>query len=200
MSEERMEQGAPRSKTVLGADCRMSGELCLDNDAIIMGQFEGTLRVTGTLELAASAQVRGTVVAGTLRLAGKVEGDVIAEEGVDLLAGSELLGELFTGRINVEDGALFQGQVCVSPNAMDAAAERLEALEAGASPVAAVDDHAPATMDDVDAADEAEPLDAPAAAPQVQTMAQSMNAAIQRRRSKVLSSARRVAATAHGHG
>ena len=197
MSEERLETGS-RHRTVLGADCRISGELCLDNDAVIMGRFEGTLRVSGMLELTATSQVRGTVIAGTLRLAGKVEGDVIAEEGVDLLAGSALCGELFTARVNVEEGALFQGQVCVSPNAMDAAAERLESLAAAGHEVP------PRQVDEAAmAANQAAGLEvprqqAPTERAQVHTVAHAMSDAIQRRRAKVLGSARRVAAAFNG--
>ncbi|MCC6683102.1 MAG: polymer-forming cytoskeletal protein [Phycisphaeraceae bacterium] len=114
---------APKSKTVLGPDCRISGELSLDNDAIIMGQFKGTLRVSGTLELSESAEVSGTIIVGTLRLAGNVEADVVAEDAVELLPGAQLIGQLFTSRLNIVEGATFQGEICVGPKAMQAASE-----------------------------------------------------------------------------
>jgi cytoskeletal protein CcmA (bactofilin family) len=118
-----------KSKTVLGPDCRISGELSLDNDAVIMGSFSGTLRVSGMLELTESAQVSGTIIVGTLRLAGRAEADVVAEDGVELLPGATLTGQLFTSRLNVVDGAMFQGDVCVGPKAMQAASEAFKLNE-----------------------------------------------------------------------
>lgn len=114
-----------RNKTVLGPDCKISGELTLDNDAVIMGQFTGTLRVTGMLELTESSQINGTIIAGTLRMAGKAEADVVAEQGCELMPGAQLLGQLYTSHLNVIEGAVFQGDVCVGPKAIAAAAEAL---------------------------------------------------------------------------
>lgn len=117
---------ARTSKTVLGPDCRISGELALDNDALIMGQFTGTLRVSGTLELSESSQVSGMIIAGALRLAGHAEADVVAEDAVELLPGAQLVGQLYTSRLNVVEGATFQGDVCVGPKAIQAAKEALK--------------------------------------------------------------------------
>jgi cytoskeletal protein CcmA (bactofilin family) len=117
---------ARTNKTVLGPDCRISGELTLDNDALIMGHFTGTLRVTGTLELSESSQVSGMIIAGALRLAGHAEADVVAEDAVELLPGAQLVGQLYTSRLNVVEGATFQGDVCVGPKAIQAAKEALK--------------------------------------------------------------------------
>jgi len=189
-----------KSKTVLGPDCRISGELALDNDAVIMGQFKGTLRVSGTLELTDSAVVSGTVIAGNLRLAGRVEADVVAEEGVELLPGAELVGQLFTSRLNVIEGAVFQGDVCVGPNAMQAAGEALGA-ESLARPAAVDTDYDEADYDE-------QPAEAPEAAPQqaqaressVKTNPGSVNAILQRRRPKVLHARREMSHNGNGNG
>jgi cytoskeletal protein CcmA (bactofilin family) len=173
---------APRNKTVLGPDCRISGELALDNDAMIMGQFQGTLRVSGMLELAESSEVQGTIIVGTLRLAGRVEADVVAEEGVELLPGAQLKGQLFTSRLNVVEGATFQGDICVGPKAMEAASEALGQEEA---------EETSALSSIMPQADEPQEQ----AAPQVKTNASSVSAVLQRRRPKVLSP--RNGATAH---
>lgn len=128
-----------RNKTVLGPDCRISGELALDNDAVIMGRFSGTLRVTGLLELTETAEISGTIVAGSLRLAGHAEADVIAEHGVELLPGAQLTGQLFTTTIAVAEGATFEGEVHVGPGAVASASEALAAGRQTSSPEPATD-------------------------------------------------------------
>lgn len=112
-------------KTILGADCRITGELSLDNDAVIMGQFKGTLRVRGVLELTESSRVQGTVVAGAARLGGTAEADVIAEQGAELLPTAKLTGQIYSTHLNIMEGAVFQGDVQVGPKALEAAAALL---------------------------------------------------------------------------
>ncbi len=175
---------ATRNKTVLGPDCKISGELTLDNDAVIMGQFTGTLRVTGMLELTESSQINGTIIAGTLRMAGKAEADVVAEHGCELMPGAQLLGQLYTSHLNVIEGAVFQGDVCVGPKAIQAATEALgqqdeyedEPEEQSYSSSMMMSQHE-------EPAEEEEEQ-------QVTTMPSSVNAVLQRRRAKVLQARR----------
>ncbi|MEM6392701.1 MAG: polymer-forming cytoskeletal protein [Planctomycetota bacterium] len=175
-----------RNKTILGPDCKISGELNLDNDAVIMGTFQGTLRVSGTLELTDSARVEGTLIVGTLRLAGNAKADVIAEEGADLLPGAHLEGQLYTGRLNVVEGATFQGDVCIGPKAIAVASEAFaDAIEAvtpttTTMPEATETDAMVETYTDMA---EAEAMPQPQT---VQTNPNSVNAVLQRRRQKVL--------------
>jgi len=170
-----------RNKTVLGPDCKISGELALDNDAVIMGQFKGTLRVSGVLELTESSQVAGTIIAGSVRMAGAAEADVVAEQGVELLPGAHLTGQLYTTNINVSEGATFQGDVCVGPKAIAAASEALsgEAQEQSVPMMSMASSH-----DDEEA--DHEP----------RTMPGSVNQILQRRRAKVLSARQTVS---NGH-
>lgn len=173
---------APKNKTVLGPDCRISGELALDNDAVIMGQFKGTLRVSGQLELTESAEVAGTIIVGTLRLSGNVEADVVAEDGVELLPGAQLIGQLFTSRLNIVEGAIFQGDICVGPKAMQAASEAFaqgDSSEAEQTMLSSMMSHS-----SDDNGEEEEQTSQESA---VKTNPSSVNAVLQRRRPKVLS-------------
>jgi cytoskeletal protein CcmA (bactofilin family) len=182
-------------KTVLGADCRITGELSLDNDAVIMGHFNGTLRVSGVLELTDSAKVSGTIIAGALRLAGSVEGDVVAEHGAELLAGAQFNGQLYTTRLSVIEGAVFQGDVCVGPKAMQAAgsllqqAEQAVGLEQDQLHLHTEAHEATGDLQDDAAWDEAqeeEAQDQPMAEPAapVRTVSSSLNSILERRRAK----------------
>ncbi|MEO0964078.1 MAG: polymer-forming cytoskeletal protein [Planctomycetota bacterium] len=182
-----MSQTPSTNKTVLGPDCRISGELSLDNDAVIMGQFQGTLRVSGVLELADSAEVAGTVIAGTLRLAGHAKADVIAEDGVQLLPGGQLTGQLYTTKLDVVEGATFQGDVCVGPKAIEVAIDalNLDADTAAPAPAPAAMPMAAPAMDDMDDDFTDEPAHD---APEVQTVPGSVNKILQRRRARVISS------------
>jgi cytoskeletal protein CcmA (bactofilin family) len=117
------------TKTVLGPDVKIKGQISLDNDAVIMGEVSGQIRVGGMLELTETSRVEGLVIAGGLRLGGQAKADIVAEHGMELLASAQLTGHLYTSRLSVVDGAMFEGHVVVGPNAMQAAGEVMQGVE-----------------------------------------------------------------------
>ena len=117
------------TKTVLGPDVKIKGQISLENDAVIMGEVSGQIRVGGMLELTESSRVEGLVIAGGLRLGGQAKADIVAEHGMELLASAQLTGHLYTSRLSVVDGAMFEGHVVVGPNAMQAAGEIVQGIE-----------------------------------------------------------------------
>lgn len=174
-----------RKTTVLGPDCRIKGEVTLDNDAIVMGRFDGTLRISGVLEITESAEVTGTIIAGMLRLAGRAEANVIAEGGAELLPGAELIGQVFTSNLQIVEGAVFQGEVIVGPDAVANAESVQQQPErkvrtTGSNVGGGIRKPQLAANDYEDAQQERE----------VQTVPGAMNGVLQRRRTKVLSNRR----------
>lgn len=116
----------PKNRTLLGADCHMSGLLELDNDAIVLGEFEGDLRVSGHLDLGATSTVRGTIHAGSLKLAGLVEADVFVDELVELVGGATIRGTLFCPRVIATEQATIDARVCAGAHASEAATQYIE--------------------------------------------------------------------------
>jgi len=138
----------------------MDGHMELDNDAVLMGRFEGTLKVSGVLDLMETARFQGLIITGTLRLAGKVQADVIAGESVELLKGAELRGRVFTPRLSVAEGVVLEADACIGPSAAQQAEKRLAQIElraqlAGTDQTNAVETDQPAPLSI--AADDASP-------------------------------------------
>lgn len=117
------------TKTVLGPDVKIKGQITLENDAVIMGEVSGQIRVGGMLELTETSRVEGLVIAGGLRLGGQAKADIVAEHGMELLASAQLTGHLYTTRLSVVDGAMFEGHVVVGPNAMNAASDVMQGID-----------------------------------------------------------------------
>jgi cytoskeletal protein CcmA (bactofilin family) len=116
-------------KTVLGPKSSFKGELALDSDATIDGRFEGDLRVAGMLDLLKASRVTGTIIAGNLGVAGQVDADVIAEQGIELKAGAKLIGRLFSTRISVSEGGEYEGEINIGPEALKAAVAWIEQIK-----------------------------------------------------------------------
>lgn len=100
MSEQKI------NKTVLGADCKLTGELQLDSDAVVLGQFKGTLRVNGVLEIGETAHVTGGIIAGAIRIAGQVDAEVLRVGGVcDVTSTGKITGTMIVGTLRLGGNA-----------------------------------------------------------------------------------------------
>lgn len=99
----------------IGKNVTIKGEILSREDLYIEGNVEGTIEVP---EHKLIVGTHGRVKTGTLRarevvILGDVQGDVNAQERLEIRKEGRLVGNILTGRIQVEDGAHFQGQVTV---------------------------------------------------------------------------------------
>lgn len=130
------------TKTILGADCRIKGELHLDGDLELHCQCDGTIHVGGTLDLRESARVQGLARAGAVRVAGIFEGDLVGEQGIALLEGSQVTGRIFAPRLLAVKGATLRAQVCIGPAALNEAPGRATQGKPMATPMPMVEEPA----------------------------------------------------------
>ena len=117
---------ATKHRTVLGEDCQLDGEFLLESSAVIKGRINGCLRLEGELELPQPAHVTGTIVVGWLQLARRVEADVVASESMQLHPGAQLTGRIYTPKLSMGHGVIFQGEAFVGPDAMSIAQQMLD--------------------------------------------------------------------------
>lgn len=86
-------------QTVLGESARVRGDLHLDRAAVLAGTVTGSVHAAGPVELTATAIVEGDVHALSLKLAGRVGGDVVTTQTTELLPGGTIGGRLNTGHL-----------------------------------------------------------------------------------------------------
>ncbi|MEZ4654751.1 MAG: polymer-forming cytoskeletal protein [Candidatus Eisenbacteria bacterium] len=103
----RVEPG--RAATIVNANTQIRGDLDVQGDLIVHGRVEGTIRVHGMFTLGAEAMVVGNTECQNARISGRIKGNLKAREGVDLLQGSKLAGDVYTRSLRIEEGAILQG-------------------------------------------------------------------------------------------
>lgn len=96
-------------KSALGPGTVIEGKFRFDAPVRIDGTMSGEICSTSALIVGEHAVVDGAIQVGTLIVFGRVTGTISAEELVEIKAGGELLGDITTDRIAIEDGAFFQG-------------------------------------------------------------------------------------------
>ncbi|OGX25109.1 MAG: hypothetical protein A2787_03095 [Omnitrophica WOR_2 bacterium RIFCSPHIGHO2_01_FULL_48_9] len=76
----------------------------------INGNFQGTLDTRGTLTVGNAATVEAHITGENIVIAGRVKGDVVAKKMLVLMPTGILIGNISTPKLNIVEGALFQGQ------------------------------------------------------------------------------------------
>jgi cytoskeletal protein CcmA (bactofilin family) len=100
---------------LLSRGVSIKGTVKFRDELLIDGEVEGTIDSTGTLTVGEHASIRGEVRAKSVKLRGKVEGNVFATERCELLAGCTLRGDVQAPRLVVDENATFLGSAKVAP-------------------------------------------------------------------------------------
>jgi cytoskeletal protein CcmA (bactofilin family) len=102
---------------VLGKTLLFRGELTAEEDVILQGRVEGSIRHARNLIIGAEGSVLGDVYASHLTVEGLVEGDLHCTEAVIVRASAQVRGNIFAPRVGIMEGATFNGRVEMDPNA-----------------------------------------------------------------------------------
>ncbi len=96
----------------LDVDASMQGTLSFKDpvNLKINGKFEGNLETKGNLTIGQSAQVNADIVGDNIVIGGKVKGRITAKERLTLLPSASVEGDIFPARLNVAEGAVFEGR------------------------------------------------------------------------------------------
>lgn len=97
---------------ILDVDAAVQGTLCFKDpvNLRINGKFEGTLETKGNLTIGPTAQVNANITGENIIVAGKVKGKIIARERLTLLPSAILEGDISPAKLNVAEGAVFEGK------------------------------------------------------------------------------------------
>ena len=87
------------------------GSIVGDDDLVIEGQVEGSVRIEGALTIGAEAELKADISAASVALDGHVEGSIASESSVVMSDSSVIVGSVTTKRLAVADGAKIKGRI-----------------------------------------------------------------------------------------
>jgi cytoskeletal protein CcmA (bactofilin family) len=97
--------------SMLGKTIRVKGELRADEDITIEGRVEGPVWCDGcAVTIAPSGEVTGDVIARDITVFGRVNGQLVATEVVDVRVDASVTGRVVSERFILNDGARFNGR------------------------------------------------------------------------------------------
>jgi cytoskeletal protein CcmA (bactofilin family) len=90
----------------------VKGELSGKEALVVDGEVEGSITLHGQrLTVRPNGRIRGNIEARHVILQGRVEGDILASDRVELFRSASLTGDISTARISIEEGAFFKGKL-----------------------------------------------------------------------------------------
>jgi cytoskeletal protein CcmA (bactofilin family) len=97
-------------ETVIAAGLTFEGKIDGSGHVRISGRFKGDVHVDGTLTVDSGAHLAGAVRAGSVVVAGEIEGNIEGAQRVELHQTGIVNGDITAGSLTVADGARMRGR------------------------------------------------------------------------------------------
>lgn len=97
--------------SILPPSLKFKGELTADEDLLIQGQIEGTIKHTQRVTVGKAGKVKANISAQVIKIEGTVWGDVHAERSVAVESSGHLRGSIHAPSVSLIEGARFNGVV-----------------------------------------------------------------------------------------
>ncbi len=99
------------SESILAAGLMLEGKIEGHGNIRVAGRFRGNVNVDGGVTIEPGASVEGEVKADTVLVGGKVSGQIIAQQRVELRASGALIGDVKAESLIVAAGSKMRGNV-----------------------------------------------------------------------------------------
>lgn len=123
--------GSPTARPLacLGASVKVKGEISSEEDLQIDGKVDGPVSLPShRLTVGRTAQLNSEITAREVVVFGKANGNLYARDRVEIKKDGEMVGDIITARISIEDGAYFKGHIEIE-RAQSAVRRDLEAAD-----------------------------------------------------------------------
>jgi cytoskeletal protein CcmA (bactofilin family) len=102
---------APTATTHIANGAKITGQVNGSSDLLIDGELEGQVLLESHVTVGTEGRVKGDISARTVRIGGKVVGNVQGSEKVEILPTGRLEGDVAAPRVVLAEGAFFKGKV-----------------------------------------------------------------------------------------
>ncbi len=113
--EVPMENSGVATRNVLNSDVKVVGTLRFTDDLLVDGSVQGQIESDGILTVGVNAIIQAgeksktAVQTRSAIIHGRVTGDVVVTDRVELTSTAELAGDIVASKISIQDGAVFVG-------------------------------------------------------------------------------------------
>lgn len=109
--KRRLLDRSSNSTTIVSEGTTFEGVLSGKGDFLISGRVNGNCDVGGSVTLTPEGSWDGTIRAANVIVRGTVEGDIVAEQRIELGRGARVTGTVTASEIAVAEGAIVDGEM-----------------------------------------------------------------------------------------
>lgn len=111
-SRELNAASSSNDQTVMGESVLFRGELAGGEDMLLGGQFEGNVNLQDyCLTIGPKGRVKAEIRARQVIVYGSVQGNISADEKIEIRKTGHVVGDLLTAGIAIEEGGYFKGSI-----------------------------------------------------------------------------------------
>jgi cytoskeletal protein CcmA (bactofilin family) len=94
----------------LGKDTEFEGKFSFTGAVRIDGKFTGEIESSGTLIVGETATIKSQIHVADMIISGEVDGDVVAENKIEISIPGKMFGNIQTPKLVIEEGVIFEGK------------------------------------------------------------------------------------------
>ncbi|MEZ5357410.1 MAG: polymer-forming cytoskeletal protein [Candidatus Zixiibacteriota bacterium] len=103
--------------TIIGKDSTITGTIDVKGPLRIDGKINGKVNCEDTVTIGSGGEIEAEVICRNASISGKITGNIVAAEKVELLGKAEITGDIKTKSLVIEQGAIFCGSCNMKENA-----------------------------------------------------------------------------------
>jgi cytoskeletal protein CcmA (bactofilin family) len=96
---------------MIGAGTTIRGSVTGDEDLVVEGNVEGSIRISKDLTIGKSSAVTADIEVNAVSVQGTLKGNAQVDKLMKVDAGAGVVGDVTTPRIHIADGAHFSGRI-----------------------------------------------------------------------------------------
>jgi len=110
-----------QATSVIGSSITVKGDIQGDENLVVEGHVDGVVQLPANdLTVGASGSVAANLSAKTIKIDGKVDGNIEGTELVTVSRTGKVKGDITAPRVTLEDGAQFKGSIDMDPGSRPA--------------------------------------------------------------------------------
>ncbi|MCK4643688.1 polymer-forming cytoskeletal protein [bacterium] len=97
--------------TVIGKTIVIKGELEGDEDLIIEGRVEGSIKLNKNLTIMETGVLEADVQTQNTEISGRINGNITVNDKIEITESGRMIGDIKAPRLVIKDGAKFRGNI-----------------------------------------------------------------------------------------
>ena len=106
-------QKVDKIESIIGGQSEITGDLNIKGTLQVDGYVKGQVKADCVV-LTESSRIKGDITANKIIVSGRVEGNLKAEEAIEIMPKGKVIGDVLTNKISVAEGGELNGKVVMS--------------------------------------------------------------------------------------